>query len=177
MGFVSEEDQFIKHINDKHLREPPQLSITSDGRLIITDIASNEIKVLSCDGNDLPLSFVAPNCDNYPARAVYYFDKFYVSYTWAHCVKVFDKTGIYLHEIGCEGSNDGQFDCPIGLVIDKYNQLVVCDVNNGRLQLFTLRGKFLSKLSDEYFSPHYVSINNHDNSLFVADLDNVHIFY
>ena len=141
LRLFSEEGQFIKHINDKHLREPLQLSITSDGRLIITDIASNEIKVLSCDGNDLRLSFVAPNCDNYPARAVYYLDKFYVSYTWAHCVKVFDKTGIYLHDIGCEGSNDGQFDCPIGLVIDKCNQLVVCDVNNGGLQLFTLRGK------------------------------------
>ena len=178
LPLFSGEGQFIKHINDKHLREPLQLSITSDGRLIITDIANNEIKVLSCDGNDLLLSFVAPNCNNYPVRAVYYLDKFYVSYTRAHCVKVFDKTGIYLHDIGCEGPNDGQFDCPIGVIIDKYNQLVVCDVNNGRMQFFTLRGTFLSKLWDEYFSPHYVAINNHDNSLLVADLiDNVHIFY
>ena len=178
LPLFSEEGQFIKHINDKHLRQPLQLSITSDGRLIITDILNNEIKVLSCDGNVLLLSFVAPNCNNYPVRAVYYLDKFYVSYTWAHCVKVFDKTGIYLHDIGCEGPNDGQFDCPIGVIIDKYNQLVVCDVNNGRMQFFTLRGTFLSKLWDEYFSPHYVAINNHDNSLLVADLiDNVHIFY
>ena len=131
----SEEGQFIKHINNKHLKKPLQLSITSDGRLIITDIANNEIKVLSSDGNDLLLSFVAPNCDKYPKCAVYYLDKFYVSYPQAHCVKVFDKTGIYLHDIGCEGSNDGQFDCPVGLVIDKYNQLVVCDVNNGRIAI------------------------------------------
>jgi len=175
----SEKGQFIKRIKDKHLKKPQQLSIASDGRLIITDKANNEIKVLSSDGNDLLLSFVAPNCDKYPKCALYHLDKFYVSYPQAHCVKVFDKTGIYLRDIGCEGSNDGQFDFPLGLVIDKYNQLVVCDVNNGRLQFFTLRGKFLSKLWDEYFnddSPRYVAINNNDNNLLVADLDTVHIF-
>ena len=53
-----------------------------------------------------------------------------------------DKTGIYLHDMtGCEGSNDGQFYCPCGLAIDKYNRLIVCDVDDKRLQLFTLRGK------------------------------------
>ena len=175
----SEKGQFIKRINYKHLKKPQQLSIASDGRLIITDNANNEIKVLSFDGNDLLLSFVAPNCDKYPKCALHYLDKFYVSYPLAHCVKVFDKTGIYLHNIGCEGSNYGQFNCPVGLIIDKYNQLVVCDVGNGRLQFFTLRGKFLSKLWDEYFnngSPRYVAINNNNNNLLVADLDTVHIF-
>ena len=148
--------------------------------MIVTDKANNEINILAADGNDLLLSFVAPNCDKYPKCAVYYLDKFYVSYPWAHCVKILDKTGIYLHDIGCEGSNDGQFDCPVGLVIDKYNQLAVCDVDNGRMQFFTLRGKFLSKLWDEYFnsgSPCYVAINNNDNYLLVADLANVHIFH
>ena len=142
----SEKGQFIKHINDKNLKKPQQLSIASDGRLIITDKANNEIKVLSSDGNDLLLSFVAPNCDKYPKCAVYYLDKLYVSYPRAHCVKVFDKTGIHLHDIGCVGSNDGQFHCPVGLVIDKYSQLIVCDVDNRRLQLFTLRGNFFGQI-------------------------------
>ena len=172
----SGEGQFMKHINDKHLNEPKQLSITSDGRLIITDKANNEIKVLSSDGNDLLLSFVAPNCDTIPQCAVYYLDKFYVSYPQAHCVKVFDKTGMYLHDIG----NDGQLDCPFGLVVDKYNQLVVCDAKNVSLQFFTLTGKVLSKLWDECFiekNPYHVAINNNDNNLLVADLHNVHIFH
>ena len=55
----SEEGQFIKHINDNHLKNPRRLSFTSDGRLIITDSASEEVKVLSPDGNDLLLSFAA----------------------------------------------------------------------------------------------------------------------
>ena len=172
LHLFSEEGQFIKHINDNYLKEPHYLYIASDGRLIITDKADNKIKGLSPDGNDLLLSLTAPNCDKYPKCAVYHQDKFYVSYPGDHCIKVFDKTGVYLHDIGCEGSNDGQFDYPVGLIIDKYNQLIVCDAKNQRLQLFTLRGSFLSELQGEHSGliniPCYAVSNNNYN-LFVAD--------
>ena len=176
----SEKGQFIKRINDNYLEKPQQLSVASDGRLIITDKANNEIKVLSSDGNDFLHSFVAPNCDQYPKCALYHLDKFYVSYPGAHCVKVFDQTGIYLHDIGCEGSDDGQFDCPVGLVIDKCNRLIVCDAKNERLQLFTLSGKFLSKLQGTCFNnnnPGFAAINNNDKSLFVAGWSSIYVFH
>ena len=78
---------------------------------------------------------------------------------------------MYIHDIGCAGSNDGQFSYSRGLVIDKCNRLIVCDVGNRRMQLFTLSGKFLSKLhgerfEDSKFKPLYACINN--NNLFVA---------
>ena len=47
LRLFSEEGQFIKDINDKHLKIPQQLSITSDNCLIITDVTDNEIMVLS----------------------------------------------------------------------------------------------------------------------------------
>ncbi|XP_044164278.1 E3 ubiquitin-protein ligase TRIM71-like [Acropora millepora] len=163
LRLFSEEGQFIKHINDKHLKKPQRLSIASDGRLIITDEANNEVKVLSPDGNDKLLSMTAPNCDEFPECAVYHQNKFYVSYPQAHCIKVFGKTGVYIHDIGCKGSSDGQFSYPRGLVIDKYNQLIVCDVNNQRLQLFTLSGKFLGTLQGEFTkshdTPQYAAVN------------------
>ena len=181
LHLLSEEGEFIKIINDKHLKKPQHLSITSDGRLIITDAANNKVKVLCPYGNNLLLSFVAPDCDKHPDCAVYHQNKFYVSYPGAHCIKVFDKAGVYLHDIGSKGSNDGQFAYPLGLVIDKYNRLIVCDENNRRLQLFTLSGKFLSKLHGEYFSnsnPWYCAINRY-NYLFVADYNNdsIHVFH
>ena len=171
LWLFSEQGHFIKHINDKHLNEPEDLYIASDGRLIILEEVNKKVKVLSPDGNDWLLSLTAPNCDDYPHCVVYHQNKFYVSYPGDHCMKVFDKTGVYLHDIGCKGSNDGQFDCPFGLVIDKYNRLIVCDKKNQRLQLFTLSGKFLSKLQGEYFNnnpPYYAALNNNGN-LFVAD--------
>jgi len=177
----SEEGQLIKHINDSHLNEPRQLSIASDGCLIITEEANNEIKVLSSDGNNLQLSFSALDSDKFPLCAVYHKEKFYVSFPEAHCISVFDKTGVYLHNIGCEGSNDGQFNCPRGLVIDKYDQLIVCDLNNRRLQLFTLSGKFLSKIEGEYFNKSniFCAAINSDSNLYVAGSceDFVFVFY
>ena len=156
----NEEGQFIKHLNDKHLEKPRHLSIASDGRLIIADMANNKVKVLSPDGNDLLVSMTAPNCDAYPECAVYHQNKFYVSYPRAHCIKVFDKTGVYIHDIGCKGSSDGQLNYPVGLVIDKYNQLIVCDADNKRLQVFTLTGKFLSKCRNFLGPTHSASNNN-----------------
>ena len=178
----SEKGKFIKHYSERHLKKAQHLSIARDGRLIITDAVDKKIKVLSPDGNDLLLSFITPNCDKYPKCTVYHLEKFYVSYPGDHCIKVFDKTGVYIHDIGCEGSNDGQFVHPVGLVIDKYNRLIVCDADNRRLQLFTLSGKFLSKLCGEAVnngSPWYAAMNNTDNSLFVTDFNtrNVYVFY
>ena len=169
---LSEEGQLIKHINDKHLKKPQHLSIASDGCLIITDEASNEVKVLSPDGNDQLMSMTAPNCDNSPQCVAYHQNKFYVSYPQAHCIKVFDKKGVYIHDIGCEGSSDGQLEYPVGLVIDKCNRLIVCDADNQRLKLFTLSGKFLSKLQKEWLndSPWCAAINLNSNTLFVSSL-------
>ena len=175
LRLFSEEGQFIKHINDKHLKKPQHLSIASDGRLIITEKASNEVKVLSPDGNDQLVSMTAPNRDKCPECVVYHQDNFYVSYSESHCIKVFDKTGVYIHDIGCKGSSDGQFDCPRGLVIDKYNQLIVCDVNNQRLQLFTLSGKFLRTLQGEYFDingPWYAALNKNGNLIVAGPFGN-----
>ncbi|XP_068726776.1 E3 ubiquitin-protein ligase TRIM71-like [Montipora capricornis] len=174
LRLFSEEGHFIKHINDKHLVKPLRLSISSDGRIIITDPGDRKIKVLSPDGNDLLQSFSTPDWDKYPFCAIYHQNKFFVTYFFAHCVKVFDKTGVYLQDIGCEGSNDGQFNGPHELVIDKYNRLIVCDSGNHRLQLFALDGNFLSKIDGQYFEnrpPSYLAINSGGN-LIVANIVN-----
>ncbi|XP_068675466.1 E3 ubiquitin-protein ligase TRIM71-like [Montipora foliosa] len=171
LRLFSEEGHFIKHINGKHLDKPGRLSIASDGLIIITGCGDNKIKVLSPDGNDLLQSFSAPDCDESPSCPICNQDRFFVSYLLANCVKVFDKRGVYLHDIGCEGSSDGQLDGPCGPVIDKYNRLIVCDAGNQRLQLFTLRGKFLSKIDGQHLEdgcPSFVAINS-GGSLIVAN--------
>ncbi|XP_044164478.1 E3 ubiquitin-protein ligase TRIM71-like [Acropora millepora] len=175
LHIFSKEGQFIKHINDKHLKKPQHLSIASDGRLIITDNEGNKIKFLSPDGSELLLSFTAPDCDKYPKCAAYHQENFFVSYPEVHCIKVFDKTGMYINDIGCEGSIDGQF-----FLIDKYDRLIVSDENNQRLQLFSLSGKFLNQVQGKYFKSNYpwcAAINN--NNLFVADRwgDGIFVFH
>ena len=120
----------------------------------------------------------APNCDTSPECAAYHEKRFYVSYPVDGCIKVFDKTGVYIYDIGCEGSSDGQFDCPRGLLIDKCNQLIVCDADNGKSATLHLSGEFLSTLGEEWFfdSPWCAAINLNSDTLFVSSFSRYDIF-
>ena len=42
-------------------------------------------------------------------------------------------------------NQEGQFDCPTGLLIDSSNNLLVCDRFNNRVQQFSLDGRFTGK--------------------------------
>ena len=94
---------------------------------------------------------------------------------------MFSGEGNILYNIGSEGSGDGQLNGPVGLTIDKFNNLIVCDVANKRLQIFRLDGTFVTKIA-EHFSkddgiPGYVAVSN-DGHAFVTDnlKDSVHVF-
>ena len=177
LSLFTEGGQFIKHINDEHLKSPCNISVGSDGRIITCNWEDKQIKVLSPDGNDFIQSFIAPDCDSDPWCAVYHQNTFFVSYPDAHCVKVFNNAGVYQYAIGCEGSGegsgDGQLGSPTGIVVDRFDQLIVCDNENDRLQLFTVDGKFVTKITGQYSLSSYachVAVNEKGN-VFVADTD------
>ena len=83
-----------------------------------------------------------------------------------HCVKTFSDYGQFLYEIGCKGTGDGQLRRPRGLAIDKINNLVVCDSDNKRLQVFSLDGKFLNSVAEETLRPESVSVLKNGDLLF-----------
>ena len=174
LWLFGEEGGFIRHINNEHLLFPVHISVASDGRIITCDLEDHKIKVLSADGKDLLRSFTAPDCYLYPWRAVYHQDTFFVSYPGANCVKVFNSAGVYLYDIGCQGSGDGQLSCPFGLVIDRFNHLIVCDKGNDRLQVFTLDGKFISQIKGQIFdkSNLWFAAVSATGYLFVIDVQN-----
>ena len=180
-SLFTESGQFIKHVNNKRLKETINVSFGSDGCIITCDLNDKQIKVLSPDGNDLLQSFSAPDGDYAPFSAVYHEDTFFVSYPRAHCVKVFNNAGVYQYDIGCEGSGDGQLKFPIGLVIDKFNQLIVCDRGNRRLQLFTLDGKFVTKITGQHFDASClcnVAVNKNGNVLVLDhDKNSIYVYH
>ena len=151
LSLYTEGGQFIRYISDEHVKIPWHISAVSDGRTITCNKDDKTIKVLSPDGKNLLQSLRAPGCDGEPWCAVYQPDKFFVSYPMDDRVMVFNNAGEYLHDIGSEGSDDGQFSAPTGLAIDKFNRLIVCDVDNDRLQLFTLDGKYVAKVAGSFF--------------------------
>ena len=171
LSLFTKNGQFIKHVDDGHLNQPCYISVGIDGRIIVCDETDNSIKELTPDGKDLLQSFSAPGCDTFAHCAVHHGDKFFVSYANAHCVKVFNNAGVYLYDIGCQGSRNGQFNFPLGIVIDEFDRLIVCDAGNSRLQLFTLDGKFVTEITGRFFEdsyPSYCAVLN-TGYLFVTD--------
>ena len=62
-------------------------------------------------------------------------------------VKVFDVRGKFLRAFGKKGQGPGELNQPVGLIITPENEILVEDVLNQRLALFTLDGKFLRHIS------------------------------
>ena len=176
MFLFTEHGQFIKHIS-QHLIDPLRASVTSDGHLIVTNYGDYSVKVLSPDGTELLQSFSAPDCDDFPWFVVYHHDMFFVSYGRAHCVKVFSKEGVFLYDIGSGGSGDGQLNKLDGLAIDKFNNLIVCDCGNRRLQVFSLDGKFVNSVTEGIEVPRSVAVTK-DGNVLVGELLNprIHVF-
>jgi len=69
----------------------------------------------------------------------------FVSDTYNNCVKVFDQSGTFLHKIGKQGKQNGQFNQPYLMHIDSSNNLLVCDYGNNRVQQFSSDGRFTGK--------------------------------
>ena len=84
-----------------------------------------------------------------------------------------NNAGEYLYGIGNNGSGDGKFLKPVGLVIDKLNSLMLCDAGSRKLQLFTLDGKCITRIAGSFFEdgdPRYAVISD-TGHLFVSDSD------
>ena len=176
MFLFTEHGQFIKHIG-QHLINPIRVSVTTDGHMIVCDYGDKSVKVLSPDGTELLQSFSAPDCVTFPLFAVYHQDMLFVSYFGAHCVKVFSKEGVCLYDIGSEGSGHGQLNQPTGLAIDKFNNLIMCDKGNRRLQVFSLDGKFVNSVTEGMDSPRSVAVTK-DGNVLVCDSRKhcIHVF-
>lgn len=95
------------------------------------DIDDQLIYVFFVDGIKMLLFFIVLDCDNIfrfcLCLVVYYQDLYFVFYGNVYYIKVFNKEGQFLYDIGREGFGEGQLSCFIGLVIDNFNNFIVFD--------------------------------------------------
>ncbi|MFO0844249.1 MAG: 6-bladed beta-propeller [Gemmataceae bacterium] len=64
------------------------------------------------------------------------------------CVHVFSPDGRHLHSWGEPGAGPGQFHLPHGIAVDRRGTVYVADRENSRVQLFNLKGQYLSEWAD-----------------------------
>ena len=130
---------------DGEFRCPTSVCMDNKGQVVVSAFGNNRIQVLSKDGVPVfKFGDRAPTL-NRPLECVYHNNMFIVSDSGNHCLKVYDGSGRFLHKIGEEGEADGQFKKPWGLCVDKYDNVLVCDRNNNRIQQFTIEGRFTGK--------------------------------
>lgn len=52
-----------------------------------------------------------------------------------HCIKIFDSVGHFKFSFGSNGLNQGQFNGPTGIAVDKNDNIIVADWGNSRIQV------------------------------------------
>ncbi|XP_022778171.1 E3 ubiquitin-protein ligase TRIM71-like, partial [Stylophora pistillata] len=134
---------------DGEFHRPEGICVNDKGHIVVADYSNNRIQVLNKDGTfRFKFGEVGSGWLNRPSGCIYHKNKFIVSDIGDQCLKVFDNSGKFLYKIGEEGKAKGQFLAPSGLYIEKYgdyHSLLVCDFNNGRIQQFTMEGRFVGK--------------------------------
>ena len=165
ISLLSKQGQFVKHIDSEHLKFPFHVSIDDKEYITICDHENNEVIVIRPDRTESVTSIAASKHDRSVMCAIYHEQtaRFFVSYSKADCVNVFDVKGNFLYDIG-----RGSLFYPVGLAIDKFNNLIVCDTGNQRLVIFTTEGDFLSETEKCFHTPHFVAISKDGNMRKIA---------
>ena len=137
---------------------PFDVCLDEERRIVVTEICNGRIQVMSPEGETISIfGNFGPEKVNLPMRCLPYKDKFFISDGGNDCIKAFDKSGTFLHKFGKRGDQDGQFDHPNGLLIDSFNNLLVCDRKNNRVQQFSLDGRFTGKSITHLPEPHGIA--------------------
>ena len=94
-----------------------------------------------------------------------------------HQVVVFDSTGTQVAALGERGEEDGQFESPVGLDINRKGDVYIADKGNNRLQMFAEDGRFRRSMpleeDGEEVVPVDVAVSANGKELFVTS-NNTH---
>ena len=155
------------------------ISINDEGHVFVAEYCMNRIQVLDKDGKFMfKFGDKDPGKLNQPTGCIYHKNKFIVSDKGSHCLKVFNKSGKFLYKIGGKGEADGRFSSPWGLCFQKYGDhqsLLVCDRDNGRIQQFTMDGRFIGKTIVKLRDPKTIATTP-DGRILVCDREDKKIF-
>ena len=162
------------------LLNPTGVCIDDDGRVIVADYSNSRIQVFSKDGKPvLRFGNSSPGSLNHPFECIFHGNNFIVSDTQSHCLKIFDRSGRFLHKIGKQGNHDGHLKKPWGLCMEKcaehYN-ILVCNRGNNRIDQFSVEGSFTGKTIVEFPDPSGIATTPNDGRILVTSYREKKVF-
>jgi hypothetical protein len=132
---------------------PHSIRVDNQGRVWTVDSGSSHLLAFEADGGQLsdvkltrppgsPASFggitgVAFGPDG----------QIFISDGYANAQILSTDRSLKLHHWGSAGAKPGQFNLPHGLTVDEHGIVFVADRENGRVQEFTARGKYLGEIA------------------------------
>ncbi|OGW41731.1 MAG: hypothetical protein A2010_08200 [Nitrospirae bacterium GWD2_57_9] len=121
---------------------PSAITADADGNVYVADAAKSKIAVYDRDGR-YSTAFILENVKpvalafNEALRRLYVVDRI------GHKIVVLDTAGKMLFEFGGQGVEEGRFNMPLAVDLDKGGNVHVLDNRNFRVQTFDPDGKFL----------------------------------
>ena len=155
------------------LVSPIGLALDDDGLLYVTDSVKRRVFVFSGTKNKRVIgddSLVRPTgiAINRKAKLLYVVD------TGGHRVDVFDLEGKRLSSFGSNGTQDGEFNYPTHLALDRAGDVYVMDSLNFRVQIFDRNGKYLSQFGGngtsirDFMKPKGIAVDS-EGHIWVSD--------
>ncbi len=118
--------------------KPNDIAFDQDGNMFITDLANNCIHRLTSSeeyvmtfSESLEGGLMGPEC-----VAVDTSGFLYVTESKSHRVSVFRTSGECVKVFGSKGKGEGEFNFPMGVAVDEYGGVFVCELLNNRIQVF-----------------------------------------
>jgi len=171
------EKKVLRFLGLRRIGVPIGLAVNNkNGIIYVSDSQQDKIFGFDKNTDDIKINIGGPGEFKNPSGLVYdeKTERLYVADTQNHAVKVFDKDGRPLFTIGKRGGENGEFNFPSYLAMDKNGILYVVDSFNFRVQMFDSNGNFLKKFgkpgdaSGSFARPAGIGVDS-DGNIYVVD--------
>jgi DNA-binding beta-propeller fold protein YncE len=176
---------FIGRGAQVHLHVPIGITVDRKDRVWVADAVGQHVYAFDTEGNVLMALGQQDEMVNPTAVAV---DesrhRLYVVDSKQHALLVYDsESGQLLSRFGQRGNEDGQFNFPTNVALDRAGRIYVTDTMNFRVQVFDPDYKFVDAFGQQgnrfgqFLKPKGVALDNYGNVYVVdSDFDNFQIF-
>ncbi len=175
---------FIGSSSFGSLASPLGIASDSAGNVYVSDVMQKAVLVFNPNGDMILSIGEKGEMENPAGLAVDNIRKrLYVVDSKTHNVKVYSLDGKFLFEFGKRGIEDGEFNFPTNIAVDKEGKIYVVDTINARVEVFDAEGKFLWKFGSlgdsfgQFTRPKGIAIDSEGN-IYVVDaaFNNFQIF-
>lgn len=142
---------------------PNSIFLGEDKKVYIVDTNNCRIQVFN-ENLNFEFSFGKERLSS-PIDISIYNEKIYVTDFENSKIFIFDSIGKFVSEFGKKGQNNGEFNSPLGIFINKNGYIFVCDSANNRVQIFDKNFNFTKS----------IIINGRPSDVFVDENDKIYI--